>query len=83
METKTIILALIILLLFIFLLVGIVYIMIKASLEIEEVVEKEQLGFLNWVTDNCNLNEHGIWLYESIPYTNEEIVYIYSNLEDE
>lgn len=83
METKTITLALIILLLFILLLGLVVYIMIKASLEIEEVVEREQLGFLNWVTDNCNLNEHGVWFYESIPYTNEELVYIYSNLEDE
>lgn len=83
MEIKAIILALIILFLFILLLALVVYIMIRASLEIEEVVEREQLRFLNWVTDNCNLNEHGIWLYESIPYTNEELVYIYSNLEDE
>lgn len=83
MEIKEITLILILSILFILFLVGVVYVMIRASLEIEEVVEREQLGFLNWVTDNCNLNKDGVWLYENIPYTNEELVYIYSNLEDE
>ena len=83
METKTIILALIILLLFILLLIGIVYIMIRASLRVEDIVKVEQLSFLDWVAANCFHIKNQTWVYGGSFYTNEELIIIYNNLEDE
>lgn len=81
-ELKAIVLVITLLIVFIIFIIGIVYITLRASYEFEELVEVEQLDFLNWIRQNCRL-KNGEWYYDQEPESSEKLLEIYNSQRDE
>lgn len=82
-ELKAIVLIISLLIVFIIFIIGIVYIILRASYEFEELVEVEQLDFLNWIKLNCRLVSGGEWYYQDEPESSESLLEIYNRQKDE
>jgi hypothetical protein len=77
MDKESIVLGIILMGVFLLLIIGFVYIIYRASLSMVDIIEKEELRFINWVRRNCTLT-NGEWYYLDEPYSSEELLEIYN-----
>jgi hypothetical protein len=80
METYMLILWIVVCL--VVLVVGIFILISAFTSGVEDIIKKSQLEFLNWVTENCELEGfQNIWWYKGEPKTIKELLEIFNNLE--
>lgn len=84
MEIQDIVVILTLVVLLVTFVVVVLSLCFKACYEVISVIEREQLEFLHWVMDNCELaDDNSLWTYLGQDYTNEGLLRVFNNLQDE